>query len=452
MSETPERDEFFDAPEPPKPAADGSIAQKKKIAILAALLALLMTVVGFLAGWYGRYYALDSEIRTFLWAKTIVEKYYYQPVEEAELYQRLFQVLSLDRYSELFLPEEYSEYLAEGDGEYRGTGLSTLSETVDGKQFSRIFLVTENSPALRAGLRKGMYVIAYGTDGEMSEDSVNFYRFAAAQEGEFTVRAGYAPDGSDAHDYTMQRESYQAAYVHYRDSELCYRFMGKEPVLTQTEEKLEGLDGKTAYIRLDEFSGNAASEFEQCLAVMKERGRRDLILDLRTDGGGYLDIMGDISSHLVKEAERANPVVAIGRFRDGSEAHYICKGNDFYTYFSPESHVYILADEYTASASECLIGALVDYKTTAYDEIFLRRNNDGVARTFGKGIMQRHFTNANGAAMKLTIATMLWPVSGRSIHEVGVTPSDGAIPIDADLIWGASDPMLDAAIARARGN
>ena len=92
---------------------------------------------------------------------------------------------------------------------------------------------------------------------------------------------------------------------------------------------------------------------------------------------------------------------------------------------------------------------LIDYGTLSYDHIYLREAEDGTASTYGKGIMQTSFVAANGAAMKLTVAGIYWPVSDKSIHGTGVTPEDGCVAVSAPLIWGKEDKMLSAVIEAA---
>lgn len=450
-----ERDEFFDPPSEGGP--DGAAPSKhKKTALLIAsvLSALLIAAAGFLAGWYGQYWTLDPEVRTYLWAKSELEKNYYRPVDEAELYERLYDTLSLDDYTELFTPEEYDAYEAEGAGQYAGIGIGFVEETTSSGPLPRVFILYDNSPAERAGVRKGMYLCGFGTDENSVQtgSAEEAYSFISAQKGSFVLKFAYSPDGSDGACYPMKRESYRAAYCSYRDSETSFRFRGSKALdLTETHEPIASLDRLTAYIRLDEFSGNGAAEFISCLNTMKERGRKNLILDLRTNGGGYLDILGEISSCLLRNAEGKNPVVAVAKFRDGGTTRYAATANLFSNYFSADSKVYVLADEYTASASECLIGALIDYGTTEYGQILLRADENGVAKTYGKGIMQSHITNVNGSALKLTVATIHWPLSDRCIHGVGITSADGAVAVRADLIWGKEDPMLEQAALMARG-
>ncbi len=424
--------------------------QKRQLrCFVAVMLALFIAAAGFVGGWFGYYLSIDEKERELMWALDIVKDHYYRPVDEDELYDSVYGGLRLDSYTRFFPPVDYSDYQAGNAGQNVGVGVSLTDERKDGVSIPRFFIVYENSPACRAGIRKGMYLLGFGKSEDSLQTGVNsdFTKFVSEQEGEFVARCGYARDGSDAAIFTLTRGNYQAGYVHYRDSETSFRFLGeKKPQLTETNEPLPALGDKTAYIRLDEFNGNAADEFEECLSKMKERGRVNLILDLRTNGGGSMKVLTEIAAHLLRNATGRSPVVARAVYRDGSSEEFDADGNDFAEYFSAESRVRVLADESTASASECLIGAMVDYGTLELSDIYLREDERGVAKTYGKGIMQTTYPYPlTGAAMKLTTAEIFWP-NGKSIHGVGVLPTDGAIPVAADRIWGADDPMLAAAI------
>ena len=93
----------------------------------------------------------------------------------------------------------------------------------------------------------------------------------------------------------------------------------------------------------------------------------------------------------------------------------------------------MLADNQTASASECLIGCMLDYGTIDYSDICLAYRGDE-AKTFGKGIMQTTYPliGFNAGAVKLTTARICWPVSKKCIHGVGVLVSDGARTVAED--------------------
>ena len=343
----------------------------------------------------------------------------------------------------------------------------------------RIYRVTGNSPAYHAGLKRGMYVLKYGASEEeltsgFTQDFLDFFNALVEKakteqkntekkkEITFYLQCSFDKEDENAPvtKMTIQlNEGYYASYCYYRDSEESYRILtevktenGKEkPVMkpVETEEPIEGLNADTAYIALAQFTGNAAKEFKECLDIMKKNKRTNLILDLRGNGGGLLDVFSEIASYLLKDTTSGAQKVAYAKFRDGSSLSYSVSGSAYKTYFGEHSHVYILADENTASASECLIGALVDYGTVGYGDIFLRENEQGVARTYGKGIMQHTYNITGGNALKLTVAEIFWPKSGKSIHGVGVTAAgDGAAAIKSSLRPDENDSFLQEAIAR----
>ena len=322
----------------------------------------------------------------------------------------------------------------------------------------RVYQVIGNSVADHAGLKRGMYILAFGASednlitGSSGDLTALISEIKPDKDGNVTfyVRAAFDKAGTDASVMKITTASYQASYCYYRDSEKSYRIRltddGMAPV--ETQEPLKELDDKTAYIVLTEFMGNAAKEMKQLLGKMKERGRSNLILDLRGNGGGYMDVFVEIASCMLKETTSGTQKVAYAQFRNGATVSYSAKSSSYNSYFDADSHVYILADEYTASASECLIGALVDYGTVGFSDIFLRENTQGVARTYGKGIMQTFYDVSNGNMLKLTAAEIFWPKSGKSIHDKGVLPSDGAQAIVSPLLPGADDAFLLEAIER----
>lgn len=470
-----EKDEFFDPVPEARPDERENLSsprptrkQSWQRRLISLLLALVLLAAGFLIGWFVRYYAIDEDMRTFLWALDVTERYYYpedfsrekvlesagEDATGAELLSALNE--ALDPYSQYYSPEDYADYLRAGAGQNYDYGISFLR----GDDSGTIALVSYNSPAYRAGVRKGMRIFSYfvRADATVSGPDIPFTTYeqfasdiAAVPGGELVLLLGYETTYNGYGYYYITPEEYQRTYCIYRDSETGMTF-GENTVMDfREEDRLSSLDEDTAYIRIDEFSGNVSAEFEYCLETMKARGRTDLILDLRTNGGGYLDDLQQIASHLMRDAEGPAPEVQVARYKGGREEVYYAYGNDFPDYFSETSEVYLLADENTASASECLIGVLIDYGTLSYDHIYLREAEDGTASTYGKGIMQSSFVAANGAAMKLTVAGIYWPVSDKSIHGTGVTPEDGCIAVSAPLIWGEEDKMLDAVISAACG-
>ena len=324
----------------------------------------------------------------------------------------------------------------------------------------QVYGVVGNSSADRAGLKRGMYILKFGatenTDEMKSGPYTVFESFIASLNSDtMYLSCSFDKTGADAKTYKVVMENYQATYCYYRDNSSSYEFVsenGGAPVLKKMEgersEPLPELKEDTAYIALKEFTGNAASEFEQCLVRMRENGKTNLVLDLRGNGGGYMDILVEIASLLLREAGSGSNRIAYAQFRNGAIVSYSTKRNSYSDYFKADSRISILADEYTASASECLIGALVDYKTSAFTDIYLHENSrTGVARTYGKGIMQTHYEDSQGNVLKLTAADIYWPLSGMSIHGKGVVV-DGDNAIASSLLPGAVDSFLLEAIAK----
>ncbi len=405
---------------------------------LAFVFAFALAAAGFAVGWVSRYAALDERDKSLLWAIDTAQEQFYREVDEDELYEKLFSAFALDDYSCYYTSEEYAAVKAQNEGSGVGYGFSL---TTSGNYLT-VYYVVENSPAQASGLRKGMYIFGYGDTEEAGETgtAAQLIAFAASASVLF-LRCGESKDGSDSSVIEISPAAYTAAYCTYRDSETSYGFRGASPELTETEDPSDELDDKTAYIRIDQFFGSAAEEFASLLAVMKERGRENLILDLRSNGGGYLDLFLKIGYYLIKEGGSGKNVLASAQYRNGDSVDFTVKGSGYYDYFNENSVIKILADEYTASASECLIGALVDYGTVGFSDIVLRGDT---GRTFGKGIMQNTFADTDGNVLKLTVAEIKWP-SGSSIHGKGVTVADGALAVGAPLVWGREDAMLSYA-------
>ena len=125
------------------------------------------------------------------------------------------------------------------------------------------------------------------------------------------------------------------------------------------------------------------------------------------------------------------PVVVTSKSKSGNVERYRANGNRFYDYFTKNSRICVLADGSTASASECLLGCMLDYGAISYKDICLSMRG-GVAKTYGKGIMQTTYQLSlfERDAVKLTTAKIYWPISGNCIHERGILPIDGTKTVE----------------------
>lgn len=158
------------------------------------------------------------------------------------------------------------------------------------------------------------------------------------------------------------------------------------------------IDPETGYIRVSKFAATTVEEFNQALTELKTEGMKDLILDLRGNGGGYMSAAVGMADEFLDE----------GKLIVYAEGKSYPRQNDYSTSFGTlqEGKVIVLIDEGSASASEIVTGALQDWDRA----LVIGR------RSFGKGLVQRAFTLPDGSAMRLTVSRYYTP-SGRSIQK-----------------------------------
>ena len=183
----------------------------------------------------------------------------------------------------------------------------------------------------------------------------------------------------------------------------------------------------TAYIKYEQFSGRSAGndgsvgQLKTALSMFKQGGYKNLILDIRNNGGVYMNILAEVAGLFVEQSGD-NQVVSIAKNKDNEVQNFYIKNNSYNSYGF--ENIIVLANQNTASASEVLIGAMLDYDTQNKVTVVLdgfNNNGNTVYRTYGKGIMQTTYQNLNGSAVKLTTAKIFWPKSNISIHGTGVT-------------------------------
>ena len=158
------------------------------------------------------------------------------------------------------------------------------------------------------------------------------------------------------------------------------------------------VNNKKGYIKINRFAETTYTEFHKALLDLKKQGMNELIIDLRDNGGGYLEIANQIADEILKE----NVLIVKTKNKKGNiDKTLATKKGDF-----ENGKVYILINENSASASEILAGAVQD-------------NDRGTIvgrRSFGKGLVQREMPLGDGSAVRLTVARYYTP-SGRSIQK-----------------------------------
>ena len=401
---------------------------------------ILFGVSCFFGGYFTYAGKVDDEIKTLIWAKEVIQEEYNYKITDEEFYEAVFSGVNslLDPYSAYLSKDEYKKTLEDSTGRFAGIGVQFSTVDTAGNPQIMVSKVLGNSPAEREGLKVGSSLLEYGNSQAEMVGATNYEAFSAflkeKEEGEAFYTTWKEEQKTEPYTIVLCKEAFIQSYVSYRSNDSAYQFLGAQE--RGFGEALTSLPEDTAYIRLTEFNGGAGEEFDGAMSVFKRENKKNLILDLRANGGGYLSILSQICKYFCKSAKGANPIIATANYRNGRVISYRATANVYDEYFDEDSEITVLADSGTASASECLIGCMVDYGAVDFEDIYLfeRVAKIGeeftlVARTYGKGIMQEYFSKNPfkvSPTMKLTTAYITWPLSGRCIHGIGVIPENGA--------------------------
>jgi carboxyl-terminal processing protease len=171
------------------------------------------------------------------------------------------------------------------------------------------------------------------------------------------------------------------------------------------------LTDKTGYIRLSRFGATTHQEFVDALTALQAQGMTGLILDLQGNGGGYLNAAIDLANEFLE----GDQLIVYTEGRRNPRSEFRAKGNGRFR----TGKLVVLIDEYTASASEIVTGAVKDWS----------RATVVGRRSFGKGLVQRPIDLPDGSMIRLTTARYYTP-SGRCIQK----PYGEKVDYDADLI------------------
>ena len=175
------------------------------------------------------------------------------------------------------------------------------------------------------------------------------------------------------------------------------------------------------YIRVSRFAMTTGKEFLEAMQKLQAKGMVDLILDLQGNGGGYLNAAIDLANEFLGPRE----LIVYTEGRAEKRSNFFAKGNGHFL----QGRLVLLVDEYSASASEIVAGAMQDWDRA----VIVGR------RSFGKGLVQRPIDLPDGSMIRLTVARYYTP-SGRSIQKPYTkSAKDGGNAVEVDFEQYRSD-------------
>ncbi|MFB2936187.1 carboxyl-terminal processing protease CtpC [Aerosakkonemataceae cyanobacterium BLCC-F154] len=283
-----------------------------------------------------------------------------------------------DPYTRFMDPQEFKSMQIDTSGELTGVGIQ-LTQDEDTKKIIVISPI-EGTPAAKAGVIAKDEIIKIdgkSTNGMNVNDVVNLIRGPVDSEVVLTIKRN-----NQEKIFKLKRERIEIHPV---------RFDARKDIPS-------GL----GYIRLNQFSANAAPEMRQAIQALEKQGVAGYILDLRSNPGGLLYASIDIARMWLKEGSIVSTVDRQGESERQKANHRQLT----------DKPLVILIDGGSASASEILSGALQD-------------NNRAVlvgTKSFGKGLVQSVRPLGDGSGLAVTIAKYFTP-SGRDINHAGIAPN-----------------------------
>lgn len=303
-----------------------------------------------------------------------------------------------DPYSEYFNPVDGKKFMEDVQGNFSGIG----AELGIRKGQLTVIAPLKNSPAAKAGLRAGDWILKINTtstDGMQIDEAVNYIR---------------GPENTDVN-LNVFRDGWTAP----KDFKITRGVIEVPTVDFEMKDKI-------AHISLHNFNGNASKEFYGALKQAADKKAEGLVLDLRDDPGGFLDVAVNLAGWFLKpgtvvvsENDKTGPIETMKASGSGDLADF---------------PVVVLINKGSASASEILAGALRDQnKVPLIGET-----------SYGKGTVQQLKELRDGSQLKITIAHWVLP-SGHILENGGLKP-DYEVQLSDDDIKNNRDPQLDKAI------
>lgn len=355
------------------------------IVLIIATALITSQVVGF------KYKEYDKIIGL----KRSIDKDFYKQIKDEELttgaLKGMFESLD-DPYSQYYTKKEFEKLKEQTSGTYVGIGV--VISPVEGDDLITIVSPIKGSPAEKSGIKPGDKILKVNGKAVNSKDmdkAMSLIKGKAGTDVKLDIKRG-----EEILDINVKRE---------------------EIVMQTIDSKV--LENDIGYIKIASFDEHTYDDFKKALDGLNKKGIKGLIIDVRDNPGGLLNICEDIADEILPEGDT---IVSV---KDNSDKAEYLKSDNNRELNIP---IAILTNEGSASASEILTGAIVD-------------NEKGVSigtTTFGKGLVQTVRGLNDGTGYKLTTAQYYTP-DGDYINGKGIKPNieekDENKQLDVAIKW-----------------
>jgi peptidase, S41 family len=344
---------------------------------LASLLLLLASTSWSFAQSRNKDADIDvTQIRKLQMAQLAVTQLYVDSVNQKKLVEDAIKGMldKLDPHSSYSNPEETKKMNEPLEGNFEGIGVqfNILTDTLV------VVQTIKKGPSEKVGILNGDRIIS--VDGraiagvKMPQDSI--------------VKLLRGPKGTKVRLGVVRRGA----------AGVLYFVVTRDKIPMNTVEATYMIAPGVGYIRFDRFGATTGDEVEKALQTLKKQGMKDLILDLQSNGGGYLGAAVDVASQFL----RPGSLVVYTQGRNQPKQVLKAEGGGLFR----QGRIVVLVDEFSASAAEIVTGALQDYDRA----LVVGR------RTFGKGLVQRPIDLPDGSMIRLPTSHYYTP-SGRCIQK-----------------------------------
>jgi carboxyl-terminal processing protease len=366
----------------------------KKLQVWLPLLFSIVMIAGMFFGYRlngggkGKGFFKTSKPTSIQEAVDLIRLKYVDPVNLDSLQTGAIQEMmkELDPHSVYFPPVELKAANEDLAGNFEGIGVefNIFNDTVN------VVYVMPEGPSEKAGLQIGDKIIR-ADDSSLTAPNISTTKIR---------------------EHIRGQKGSVATLTILRNGQLKIVKVTRESIPVFSVDAAYMIDDSTGYIKLNKFTETSYEEVMKALEDLQKKGLKNLIFDLRDNGGGYMNEAVDIADEFLDQ----DKLIVYTEGINSKKREYRCKRPGLFE----TGKLCVLVNELSASASEVLAGALQDWCRA---KIIGRR-------TFGKGLVQEQYDLSDGSAIRLTVARYYTP-AGRSIQR----PYDKGKKVYMDEIW-----------------